>query len=51
MWVVIAAVLVLCWLAGFVVFHVSGFLIHLLLLVALVAIVLHFVRGRRGAAP
>jgi hypothetical protein len=45
---IIAVVLVLAWLAGFLVLHVSSALIHLLLLVAVVMIVLHFVRGRRS---
>jgi len=28
-------------------FHLAGGLIHLLLIVALIALILHFVRGRR----
>ncbi len=46
---IIGAVLVVAWLLGFVVFHVSSFLIHILLLIAVVLIVLHFMRGRGGA--
>jgi Family of unknown function (DUF5670) len=38
-------VLLIAWLFGFVVFHVSSALIHLLLIVAVIAIILHFVRG------
>lgn len=34
-----ALVLVVLWLLGFVVFHVTSFLIHLLLLVALIVLV------------
>jgi hypothetical protein len=34
------------WLMGFFAFHVAGGLIHLLLIVAVVSLVLHFVRGR-----
>jgi len=49
MWIAIAAFLFICWVFGFIVFHVAGFLIHLLLLVAIIALVYHFVRGRRGA--
>ena len=44
---IIAAVLVVLWLLGFLAFHISSALIHILLLVAVVLIVLHFVRGRR----
>ena len=40
------AVLLVLWLLGFTVFHVAGGLIHLLLIVALVSLVMHFVRGR-----
>ena len=43
----IGAVLVVMWLLGFFVVHVSSALIHILLIVALVMIVMHFVRGRR----
>ena len=42
----IAAVLVVLWLLGFLVFPIAGGLIHVLLVVALIMIVLHFVRGR-----
>jgi hypothetical protein len=31
-------------------FHVAGGLIHLLLIVALVSVVIHFVRGRTATA-
>ena len=44
---IIAAVLVVLWLLGFLAFHVAGGLIHLLLVVAVIMIVLHFVTGRR----
>jgi hypothetical protein len=42
----IAAVLVVLWLLGFLAFHVAGGLIHILLVVAVIMIVLHFIRGR-----
>jgi Family of unknown function (DUF5670) len=45
----LAVVLVVAWLLGISVFHVAGGLIHLLLLVALIAIIWHFIGGRRGA--
>ncbi len=50
MWGIVAAVLVICWLLGFLVFHVTGFFIHVLLLIALVSLVFHFVR-RSGRTP
>jgi hypothetical protein len=43
---IIAAVLIVCWLLGFFVLHVSSFLIHILLIVGVIMIIMHFVRGR-----
>jgi hypothetical protein len=45
----IFAVLVVLWLLGFTVFHVASGLIHLLLILAVISLVMHFVRGRRVA--
>jgi hypothetical protein len=42
----IAIALVVLWVLGFLVFHTASFLIHLLLLAAVIAIILHFVRRR-----
>ena len=41
----IGLVLIVLWLFGFVAFHVSASLIYLLLVVGLVLLILHFVRG------
>jgi hypothetical protein len=41
--------LLVLWLLGFFAFHVAGGLIHLLLIVAVIALVVHFVRGRSAA--
>jgi hypothetical protein len=49
MWVIIGVILLILWALGFLVFHVAGFFIHILLLVAVVAIIVHFVRGRGSA--
>jgi len=43
----IAAVLIICWLLGLFAFHVSTGLIHLLLVIGIILLVLHFVSGRR----
>jgi hypothetical protein len=43
----LAVILLIAWLLGIGVFHVAGGLINLLLVIALISIVLHFVRGRR----
>jgi hypothetical protein len=45
----IAILLFLLWIGGFVVFHVAGSLIHLLLLIAIVSLVIHFFTGSRTA--
>ncbi len=43
----IAGVLIVLWLLGFFAFHIAGGLIHILLLIAVVAIIWNFVSGRR----
>ena len=45
---IIAAVLIVLWLLGFFAFHITASLIHLVLVIALVLLVLHFVTGRRA---
>jgi hypothetical protein len=44
----IAGVLLVLWLLGFLAFHVTVFAIHLLLIAAVIAVIAHFVVGRRG---
>lgn len=48
MFVTVAIVLVVLWFLGLVVVPVGGSLIHLLLVLALLAIIWHFSGGRRG---
>ena len=43
----LAVLLVIAWLLGWGVFHVAGGLIHLLLVIAVVVFLIHFIRGRR----
>jgi hypothetical protein len=43
----IAIILLVLWLLGFVVFHVSSALIHVLLVVAIVVGLVQLFRGRR----
>jgi hypothetical protein len=43
----IAAVLIICWLLGLFAFHVSTGLFHILLVVGIILLILHFVSGRR----
>jgi fatty acid desaturase len=47
MFLILAIVLVALWLGGFVMFKSAGFLIHLLLIFAVISLVMHFVTGRR----
>lgn len=42
----IAVILFILWALGFFAFHVAGGLIHLLLVVAVIVIIVNFVRGR-----
>jgi hypothetical protein len=44
---IVAAVLIVCWLLGLFAFHVSTGLFHILLVVGLILLALHFVTGRR----
>jgi hypothetical protein len=50
MFLTIAAVLFVMWILGFAAFHVAGGLIHLLLILAVISIVVHFVSGRSATA-
>jgi hypothetical protein len=38
-------VLLLLWAGGFLVYHVTNFLIHVLLLFAVISLIIHLVRG------
>jgi Family of unknown function (DUF5670) len=46
----IAAVLLVLWLLGFFAFHVSSGLIHVLLVIGIVLLVLHLMRGKEAIA-
>jgi hypothetical protein len=43
----IAVILFILWLLGFVVFHVAGGLIHLLLVIAIIVVIVRLITGRR----
>ena len=47
---IIAAVLVVMWLLGFLAFHVTAGAIHILLVLAIIMFVLHLLRGRSATA-
>jgi hypothetical protein len=46
---ILAVVLLIMWLLGFVVFHVASGLIHVLLIVAVISVIVHLVKGRGQA--
>jgi hypothetical protein len=48
MFLILAVVLVVMWIGGFVMFKSAGLLIHLLLVFAVISLILHFVTGRRS---
>jgi hypothetical protein len=49
MFLTIFVVLLVMWLMGFLAFHVASGMIHLLLVIALISLVVHFFGGRRAA--
>lgn len=46
MFIGLFGILLVLWLLGFFAFHIAGGLIHILLVIAVIALVMHFVRGR-----
>jgi len=47
MFLILAIVLFVAWIGGFVMFKSAGMLIHLLIIFALISLVMHFITGRR----
>jgi hypothetical protein len=46
MFLLLALILVLCWAGGFFLFHISAFFIHILLILAVISLIGHFLTGR-----
>lgn len=46
MFLTIAIILIILWALGFFIFPVVGGLVHILLIIAVIAIVWHFLKGR-----
>ena len=46
----LAIVLLVLWALGFLAFHVTSGLIHILIVIAVIAFIMHFVRGSRTIA-
>lgn len=49
MFAMIAVILIVLWLLGFFAFHVTAGFIHVALIVGLVFLLLHFMRGRTAS--
>ena len=49
MLIALAVLLAVAWLLGFTVFHVALGVIHVLIALAVVAVIVHFVQGSRTA--
>ncbi|HEY6349215.1 MAG TPA: lmo0937 family membrane protein [Candidatus Angelobacter sp.] len=47
MFLLIAVVLIILWLLGWLVFKIAGALIHLVIVVAVIMFILHLIRGTR----
>jgi len=45
----LAIVLLVLWAVGFLAFHVTSGLIHILIVLAVIAFIVHFARGSRAA--
>jgi flagellar basal body-associated protein FliL len=48
MFIILAVVLVLLWLCGFFLLHITSFFIHILLIFAVISLIMHFVSGRKA---
>ncbi len=46
MLITIGIILLILWILGFSVFHIAGFLIHILLVVAIIVILLRIIKGK-----
>ena len=42
----IAIIILILWALGFFAFHTAGALIHILLVIGIIVLIVHFVRGR-----
>ena len=50
MFLTIAVILLILWGLGFFVFAIGGGLIHIVLVIALIAFIWHFLKGRHSTA-
>ena len=43
----IAIILILLWIGGFLLFHIAAFALHVLLIIAAIALIIHLFTGHR----
>ena len=48
-WLLLAALLVFVWIGSFVLYHVAGFAIHILLILAVISIIMQLFSSKRRA--
>jgi hypothetical protein len=48
MFLILAIVLVVLWLGGFFLMHITSFFIHLLIIFAVISLVIHLISGRKA---
>ncbi len=48
--IILFVILLIFWIGGFLVFHFASALIHLLLVLAVISLILHFVRRSRATS-
>jgi hypothetical protein len=49
MLLILGIILFLAWIGGFGVFHVASGMIHILIVLAVISVLVHFIRGKRGS--
>jgi hypothetical protein len=47
MWLALGIILVLLWVGGFLLFHIAAFALHILLIIAAIALIIHLFAGNR----
>jgi hypothetical protein len=45
----LGVILLIAWITGFGVFHVASAAIHVLIVLALISILMHFIRGKKAS--
>jgi hypothetical protein len=49
MFLILAIILGLAWIAGFGLFHVASAAIHILIVLAIISVLLHVIRGKKSS--